>query len=394
MNKHIFKTIQKAMIGHTCMDFYFPENIQHKFIEELDNFKQNALEYRQQLFSSTSEIQLKMIGLELTKQIQTLDKLSKEDFPEINYFFSKHYTNSFNFEHMKEVCEKQYATLNFLQKLQLSIPLSVPEVYTPSNEIKKAILEDFGFKYLHLSSTSLSTIRTEAALKDFIKETKSLMQKINKPLTAISIHGEIGLMLEENTPIYGHIPKCIGITPDIESHAILHEFTHAVDNYVFHKLSGINEYASDNLENFEVKDASFLPVYQAIKEALFKICNMKDEKPSNMHEIVTHKSSFYYINCCAADEDLFMSPGEYYKRPCEILARMVEGGEYPDEAKNVNANLANFVYLKPEQNPYLSFKDILFSVLDKKLENNNNLTQVYNLPANGKTLPTIGKFKV
>lgn len=360
------------MIGSTFLDFYFPENLKHKFIDELDNFKKNAVEYRQQLFSSHSLTELKMIGLEITQQIQVLDSLSKEDFPGLNYFFSTHYKNSFNVEHMQHLCEQEYASLNFLEKIQLSIPLNIPEVYTPSEDIKKIIFEDFGFTYLHLPCTSLSSIRTEAALKDFIKASKSLMQKLNKPLSTISLNGEIGLMLEDHLPIYGHLPKCMGINHEIEPESILHEWTHAVDNYIFHKLTGINEYASDNLDNFTVKDASFLPAYNAIKQALFKICNMKEEKPSNMHEIVTHKSSFYYINCCAADQDLFMSPGEYFKRPCEILARMVEGGEYPDKAKATNENLSNLVYLKPEQNPYFTIKDILFSVVDKPTYNTSS----------------------
>lgn len=395
MNKNVFKSIQKSMIGSTFLDFYFPDSIEHAFIAELKKFQNNATQYRQLLFNSTTETELKMIAVELKEHIKILDKLSKEDFPNVNYFFNITYKNSFNFDYMKEVCEQNYASLSFLEKFQLSIALTIPEHYTPSEEIKKTILEDFGFQYLHLPATELSNFKTEAALKNFITQTKNLMGKMNKPLKSISIHGEIGLMLDNDMPIYGHLAKCMGITKDINSQSILHEFTHAVDNYVFHKLTGINDYASENFNDFIVKDSNFLPVYINIKQALFKVCNMGVEKPGNIHEIVSYKPSFYYINCCAADEDLFITRSEYYKKPCEILARMVEAGEYPKETETINKSFSNLVFLNTTQNPYSTIKDILFSVVDKPLNNITKLRHKYDvLPQSSNKLPISGKLKV
>lgn len=375
MNKTFFKSIQQSMIEASFMDFYFPQHIDHPFVNEMKSYQEKASNYRLQILIAKNEEELKIVADKLNKQLKTFDQLSKDDFPGINYFFSTLHKDEFNFEFMKEMREKNYEKLSFLQKMKLKVSVAIPEQYFPSDSVKEAIFNDFGFQYLYVPHRNLTAFQSERSFYNFINQTKKLLTQMNKPSKAISLFGEIGVYLEVKTPLYGHKPKCIGFTPDIVSSSILHEWTHALDNYVFHKLSGINDFASENTESFTVKNKNFLPAYEAIKKALFEVCNLENTIPANAHEVIGQKQSIYFLNCRAADEDLFITPGNYFQKPCEILARMTESGEFNNYTEGRNKEMTNIVYLKDWQNPYQKLKEPLFSLVDKPLHKIQQLRQ-------------------
>lgn len=365
MNKQIFKSIQKTMIESSFMDFYFPDNIKHSFITEMQTFQKKSSDFRLQILMSKNEEDLKKIADILDKQLKLFDQLSKKDFPDLNYFFSTLQKNDFNFEFLKKSRESNFKTMSFLQKLRLNLSISIPEQYFPSQSIKDSIFKDFGFKYLYVPTKRLTAFQSEQGFYNFIEQTNLLMKQMSKPKKSISLNGELGVYLETSCALYGHKPKCIGFTCDIVASTLLHEWTHAIDNFIFQKLSGINDYASENLETFSIKNRNFLPAYEAIKSVLFKVCNNEKEKPDNKHQVIGDKKSIYYHNCLIADEDLFVTPNNYYHKPCEILARLTESGEFPEYTEARNKDLTNLVYLKASQNPYKELKEIFFSVADQ-----------------------------
>lgn len=396
MNKNIFKSIQQSMIESTFMDFYFPERLQHPLVIAIKEFQSQSSQYRFDILNAKTEVQLEFIAHDLEQKVKNFDQLSKEIFPGLNYFFSSLYKNDFNFSYMKELRESNYEKMSFFQKMKLKVPVFIPENYEPTSSMKKTIFEDFGFQYLHVPNRGLTAFQTERAFYNFIEQTKSLMTHMDKPESAISLHGQIGLFLEKKTPLYGHLPKALGFTPDITSSSILHEWSHSIDNHIFHKLTGINEYASENLENFPIKNANFLPAYHAIKKVLFKVCNFEGQFPNNHHEVVGKKPSIYFHNCMAADEDLFVTPHEYYQKPCEILARIVESGEFPEHTRILNKNLTNLVYLSKDLNPYSDLKEAFFSVVAKPTHKIAQIREQKGLiPEMGINIPKngIGKHK-
>ena len=158
--------------------------------------------------------------------------------------------------------------------------------------------------------------------------------------------------------------------------SILHEWTHSIDNFIFHKLSGINDYASENLTDFPVKNKSYLPAYQAIKEALWNVCNAPGEKPGDSHQTLSSKHSLYYTHCVVADIDLFVTESDYYKKPCEILARMVESGEFPKHTQELNKGLTNTVYLPEKDNPYSQYKDVIISSISKPVHKISSIREI------------------
>lgn len=391
MNKTFFKSIQQSMIESSFMDFYFPEDLKHPLVDEMKAYQEKSSALRLQILMAKNEQELEQVANILDKQLKTFDTLSKEDFPGINYFFSTLNKDEFNFQFMKELRETNYHKLSFFQKMKLKISVSIPEQYTPSDSVKDSIFKDFGFQYLYVPSRGLTSFQSERSFYNFIDQTKKLLKQMDKPNKAISLFGEIGVYLEIKTPLYGHKPKCIGFTPDIVSSSILHEWTHALDNYVFHKLSGINDFASENTESFTIKNKNFLPAYEAIKKALFKVCNLENTVPENHHEVVGKKQSIYYLNCRAADEDLFLTPGNYFQKPCEILARMTESGEFNNYTEGRNREMTNIVYLNDSQNPYKELKEVLFSVVDKPLNKISQIRQQHSqIPELGMKIPKKG----
>lgn len=366
------------MIKSTFMDFYFPESIQHPLVNAMKEFQANNKEYCLSITNAKTEEQLQSIANFLDTQLKHFHELAKNDYPDIDYFFNDIYRDNFNYLYLKETSENNYDKLSLIQKIKLNGPIITPDKYEPSNYVKQSLFEDFGFKYLHISYQDLKIITIEKAFNNFIERTNELMQHMNKPKAAISIYGENGLFLEKETPLYAHLPKAIAFTPDITPSSILHEWTHSIDNYIFHTLSGINDYASENLEDFSIKNHKFLPIYQNIKNTLFEVCNSVGQKPLNQHNILGEKKSIYYHNCLVADQDLFITASDYYKKPCEILARMIESGEFPNHTNKLNKNLTNQVYLTPDENPYLKLKNSFFSVIDSPIYKIKQIREEYN----------------
>lgn len=392
MNKNVFKSIQKSMIDSSFMDFYFPENVNNKFIQEMHSFQEKSSGLRLQILNAKNENELKNIADIFDKQLKKFDELSQVDFPNLNYFFHTLNKDDFNFDYLKNLREANLDKMSFFQKLKLNVSLSIPEQYVPSKSVKEAIFNDLGFQYLYVPNKNLTANQSERGFYNFIEQSKSLMNTMNKPQSAISLNGELGVYLETSTPLYGHQPKCIGFTTTIVPSTLLHEWTHAVDNFVFQTLSGINDYASENTADFTVKNRNFLPVYMAIKSSLFKTCNEPEQKPNNIHEVIGQKTSLYYLNCRVADEDLFLTPHDYYKKPCEILARMSESGEFQNYTNDRNKELTNLVYLKEKANPYPELKEILFSVVDKPSLKITQIREQYTqIPEMGMKIPKMGK---
>lgn len=397
MNKHIFKSIQKSMIDSSFMDFYFPDNLNHPFVTEMKAFQEKSSDFRFQILMAKDEEDLQKVASILDKQLKLFDKLSKEDFPGLNYFFSTLEKDEFNFDFLKTSREANFNKLSFLQKFKLNVSVSIPEQYVPSQNVKDSIFKDFGFQYLYVPTRKLTASQSAEGFYNFINQTNLLMTQMDKPKKSISLNGELGVYLETSCALYGHKPKCIGFTTNIVASTLLHEWTHAIDNFIFQKLSGINDYASENVETFSVKNKNFLPAYEAIKSVLFKVCNEDKEKPDNNHQVIGKKKSIYYYNCLVADEDLFVTPDNYYQKPCEILARMTESGEFPNYTDTRNKDLTNLVYLKTEQNPYKELKEIFFSVTEKPTL---KITQIRELTiqnsALGNSIPkdSISKFKL
>lgn len=319
MNKNIFKSIQKSMIESSFIDFYFPENFNHPIVEPMKQYQSHLQQLQNDIIQCKNETELKSISDKLQTQLKQFDTLSK-DLPGVNFFFNKLYANEFNFENLKTSCEKNYDNLSFFQKMRLNVSTSIPERYQPSEDIKNELFNNLHFQYLHLPFRDLSNKKTEESLLNFIEKNKELMKHLNKDISSISLHGELGIHLEKDTPVYSHFSKSIGINPGMTPSSILHEWTHSIDNFIFHKLSGINDYASENLTDFPVKNKSYLPAYQAIKEALWNVCNAPGEKPGDSHQTLISKHSLYYTHCVVADIDLFVTESDYYKKPCEILA--------------------------------------------------------------------------
>lgn len=388
MKKHIFKAMQQSFIDSSFMDFYFPENIIHPFIDEMQSFQKKSHFYRLQILNAKNEQDLKMVADLLNTQLHTFDQLSKNDFSQVNYFFNTSQKNQFNFDYIKSIQETIYNNSSFLTKLLSTSSVNIPEQYIPSQEVKKNIFEEFAFKYLYIPKTSLSIAQCEQGYNNFIQQVNYLMKHIDKPKKAMSIYGELGVYLEDRLPLYGHQPKCIGFTKDIVPSTLLHEWTHALDNFVFHKLSGINHFASENTENFSIKNKNFLPIYDAIKKSLFEVCNEPNSVPKNLHEVIGSNTSIYYLNCRVADDELFLTPNHYFQQPCEILARMVESGEFNNYTEGRNKAMTSLVYLKDSNNPYSQLKDILFSVIDKPTIKMQEIRSLhFKLPKVGNILP-------
>lgn len=366
MNKNIFKSIQQSMIESSFIDFYFPENFNHPIVQPIKEYQNNLSVLQNDILHCKNETDLKLIADSIQKQIQNFDNLSK-DLPGVNFFFNTVYKNDFNFEKIKSNHEKNYENLSFFKKMTLNIPISIPEQYKPSEAIKKELFDNLHFQYLHLPFKNMSPKKIEQTLSNFIGKNKELMNHLNKDVSSISLYGELGLHLEDKTPVYSHLTKSIGVNPEMTPSSILHEWTHSIDNFIFHKLSGINNYASENLTDFPVKNNAYLPAYKAIKEMLWNVCNVPGEKPSNSHQILGSKHSMYYTHCVVADIDLFVTESDYYKKPCEILARMVENGEFPQHTNELNKGLTNIVYLPEKDNAYLQYKDIIMSSVSKPI---------------------------
>lgn len=365
MNKIVFKSLQQSLIQSTFLNFYFPDTIQHPIVEAVSSFNLNSKKYCLNILNAKTECELECISDDLYKKFKHFNELSKYDFPGLNYFFSSIYKNSFDFQSLKQIKSSGYEKMPFFEKIKLTVPLLIPERYIPSAYVKKFIFENFGFQYLHIPHGRLTLSQIDKSFHDFIQKTQNLMNHMNMPEKSISLNGQLGLFIEEDIPLYAHLPKAIGFTKDISMSTLLHEWTHSIDNHIFHQLTGINDYASENLHNFTIKNPHFLPAYQAIKKVLFEVCNFEDQKPNNHHEVIGKKPSIYFHNCMAADEDLFITATQYYQKPCEILARMVESGEFPEHTHSLNKNLTNLVYLTKELNPYADLKEAFFSVVAK-----------------------------
>ena len=376
MKKRVFNIIQQSIINSSSFKFYLPDTINHPFIHELTLFEQELPELQKKVISSRNELELKHACNAFNKKFQKLNELSKKDFPDLNYFIDSLMKNDFNFDYLKNNKEQIYSHLSFIQKFKSKIFIEpTVSLNKQLNEnIKQQLFNELGFKYIFIPFKSISEHDINETFNNFILNSKLVTKKINQNDKAISINGHLGIHLESgNCALYGHATKSIGIIPNITQNSILHELTHAVDNYIFQQLSGINEYASENKSDFVVKNVNFLPAYKAIKQTLWNVCNESNEFPDNIHQVKGKKASTYLINCIVADQELFIEMNkEYYQHPCEILARLVESGEYSKETQEANKILDNCVYLQNNHNPYSKLKFIFFS----HLEQPNNILNI------------------
>lgn len=144
------------------------------------------------------------------------------------------------------------------------------------HSLSQNLIKKYDLSYINLSSVS-NNEEAINLLKKFDDQCEKMAKDMNMPNSHIGLHGTLGIEFNDqpNLACYSTTTKRISLnSTTINSSIILHEWIHAVDNYVCSHHTNKNSFVSEQDSVLVINDNSPMSIaYQAIKDITKDIFN-------------------------------------------------------------------------------------------------------------------------
>lgn len=280
--------IKEIFFNNTKLELYLSPKTEQDTGIYLENFKEKWNTFRDEMLKIQSEEDLKVklnemsqffnqeIGIKLAQ-----DNIQQPYAGLINLVHSfSRFTQLNEVDKNIESHKKRYESLILIDpkadetiKERFIKKITQERIDKTDKETLQSLFE-FGFSWIDLEAIKKRGLGHDFTLEKMVNVLSKVCEDIQLDPKLIGLNNQLGLMFHNMDGAGGYYTthfKAISMI-NYEETVYLHEWIHALDNYIFEKITGQNHYVSENTKILVEQPHEYMSVEQkALHTAYFKI---------------------------------------------------------------------------------------------------------------------------
>lgn len=280
--------IKEAFFNNTKLELYLSPKTEQETGIYLEKFKEKWNGFREEMLKIKSEEDLKVKLNEMSqffnqevgiKLAQENIQMSYSGLINLAYSFSR-FTQLNDIDKNIESYKKRYDSLIQVDpkadeniKERFIKQITQERIDKTDKETLQSLF-DFGFSWIDLETIKKRGLGHDFTLEKMVNVLSKVCEDIGLDPNLIGLNNRLGLMFHNMDGAGGYYTpnlKAISMI-NYEETVFLHEWIHALDNYIFEKITGQNHYVSENTKVLVEQPHEYMSVEQkALHTAYFKI---------------------------------------------------------------------------------------------------------------------------